>query len=121
MQGTDRSHDCLNIFLEYVPGGSIASLLAKFGIPLFNCDQNQQNQRQHKVALQCYRRIVQYSGASCSKFHDAGGVFKWLQDICKLVSVTDEADKVCMKCRVIQGICHQDLCSPDLARAQVSA
>ena len=30
-QGTDRSHDCLNIFLEYVPGGSIASLLAKFG------------------------------------------------------------------------------------------
>eukprot|EP00887_Chlorella_sp_A99_P006974 scaffold2.g6974.t1 len=29
--GTERTDDCLNIFLEYVPGGSIATLLAKFG------------------------------------------------------------------------------------------
>jgi serine/threonine protein kinase len=29
--GTERTQDALNIFLEYVPGGSIASLLAKFG------------------------------------------------------------------------------------------
>lgn len=29
--GTDRTPQALNIFLEYVPGGSIASLLAKFG------------------------------------------------------------------------------------------
>lgn len=31
MQGTEKTDDSLNIFLEYVPGGSIASLLAKFG------------------------------------------------------------------------------------------
>lgn len=31
MQGTEKTQDSLNIFLEYVPGGSIASLLAKFG------------------------------------------------------------------------------------------
>lgn len=30
-QGTEKTEDALNIFLEYVPGGSIASLLAKFG------------------------------------------------------------------------------------------
>ena len=30
-QGTDRDQQHLNIFLEFVPGGSIASLLAKFG------------------------------------------------------------------------------------------
>lgn len=30
-QGTEKTEDSLNIFLEYVPGGSIASLLAKFG------------------------------------------------------------------------------------------
>lgn len=29
--GTERSSEALNIFLEYVPGGSIASLVAKFG------------------------------------------------------------------------------------------
>ncbi|KAK9804778.1 hypothetical protein WJX72_004880 [[Myrmecia] bisecta] len=29
--GTDRTHEHLNIFLEFVPGGSIASLLSKFG------------------------------------------------------------------------------------------
>ena len=29
--GTERTTQALNIFLEYVPGGSIASLLAKFG------------------------------------------------------------------------------------------
>jgi mitogen-activated protein kinase kinase kinase ANP1 len=29
--GTERSADTLNIFLEYVPGGSIASLIEKFG------------------------------------------------------------------------------------------
>ncbi|GBG59479.1 hypothetical protein CBR_g38503 [Chara braunii] len=29
--GTDREEDALNIFLEFVPGGSIASLLSKFG------------------------------------------------------------------------------------------
>ena len=29
--GTERTEECLNIFLEYVPGGSIASLLDKFG------------------------------------------------------------------------------------------
>lgn len=29
--GTERTEAALNIFLEYVPGGSIASLLAKFG------------------------------------------------------------------------------------------
>ncbi|KAI3424220.1 hypothetical protein D9Q98_009576 [Chlorella vulgaris] len=29
--GTEKTEDSLNIFLEYVPGGSIASLLAKFG------------------------------------------------------------------------------------------
>lgn len=29
--GTERSEDTLNIFLEYVPGGSIASLIEKFG------------------------------------------------------------------------------------------
>lgn len=31
MQGTEKGSDALTIFLEYVPGGSIASLLAKFG------------------------------------------------------------------------------------------
>ena len=36
LQGTDRSRDCLNIFLEYVPGGSIASLLSKFGAQPLN-------------------------------------------------------------------------------------
>lgn len=29
--GTERTEDSIHIFLEYVPGGSIASLLAKFG------------------------------------------------------------------------------------------
>ncbi|KAL4424202.1 hypothetical protein ABPG75_001503 [Micractinium tetrahymenae] len=29
--GTEKTEESLNIFLEYVPGGSIASLLAKFG------------------------------------------------------------------------------------------
>eukprot|EP00850_Spirogloea_muscicola_P016230 SM000130S27117 [mRNA] locus=s130:206092:211730:- [translate_table: standard] len=29
--GTDREEEALNIFLEFVPGGSIASLLSKFG------------------------------------------------------------------------------------------
>lgn len=29
--GTERTSKALNIFLEYIPGGSIASLLAKFG------------------------------------------------------------------------------------------
>jgi serine/threonine protein kinase len=29
--GTQRDDEFLNIFLEYVPGGSIASLLSKFG------------------------------------------------------------------------------------------
>lgn len=29
--GTERTEEALNIFLEYVPGGSIASLLSKFG------------------------------------------------------------------------------------------
>ena len=29
--GTDKTGKILNIFLEYVPGGSIASLLANFG------------------------------------------------------------------------------------------
>ena len=33
MQGTDRDDEHLNIFLEFVPGGSIASLLTKFGMP----------------------------------------------------------------------------------------
>ena len=33
-QGTDRDEEHLNIFLEFVPGGSIASLLTKFGKPL---------------------------------------------------------------------------------------
>lgn len=31
LQGTEKSEECLHIFLEYVPGGSIASLLARFG------------------------------------------------------------------------------------------
>ena len=35
-QGTEKTEETLNIFLEYVPGGSIASLLAKFGTPLFS-------------------------------------------------------------------------------------
>jgi serine/threonine protein kinase len=30
-QGTERTDECLNIFLEFVPGGSIASLINKFG------------------------------------------------------------------------------------------
>ncbi len=34
LQGTDRDEQHLNIFLEFVPGGSIASLLAKFGAAL---------------------------------------------------------------------------------------
>ena len=33
MQGTDKDDEHLNIFLEFVPGGSIASLLTKFGEP----------------------------------------------------------------------------------------
>ena len=33
VQGTDRDDEHLNIFLEFVPGGSIASLLNKFGMP----------------------------------------------------------------------------------------
>ena len=35
-QGTEKTEETLNIFLEYVPGGSIASLLAKFGTFLFS-------------------------------------------------------------------------------------
>lgn len=31
VQGTERTDDQLDIFLEFVPGGSIASLLEKFG------------------------------------------------------------------------------------------
>ena len=34
--GTERSEDTLNIFLEYIAGGSIASLIDKFG-PLQVC------------------------------------------------------------------------------------
>ncbi len=34
LQGTERTKEHFNIFLEYVPGGSIASLLAKFGAQL---------------------------------------------------------------------------------------
>ena len=34
LQGTERTKEHFNIFLEYVPGGSIASLLAKFGAPM---------------------------------------------------------------------------------------
>ena len=30
--GTEKSDACLCIFLEYVPGGSIASMLAQFGV-----------------------------------------------------------------------------------------
>ena len=30
-QGTERTPEALNIFLEYVPGGSIAALVGKFG------------------------------------------------------------------------------------------
>lgn len=40
LQGTDKNEQHLNIFLEFVPGGSIASLLAKFGTPsamTFDC------------------------------------------------------------------------------------
>ena len=33
VQGTDRDEEHLNIFLEFVSGGSIASLLNKFGAP----------------------------------------------------------------------------------------
>jgi len=33
VQGTEQTSEHLNIFLEYVPGGSIASLLGKFGEP----------------------------------------------------------------------------------------
>lgn len=33
-QGTDRDEQHLNIFLEFVPGGSIASLLTKFGVDM---------------------------------------------------------------------------------------
>lgn len=29
--GTERTDECLNIFLEYVPGGSIAGMIEKFG------------------------------------------------------------------------------------------
>ena len=38
MQGTEKTDETLNIFLEYVPGGSIASLLAKFGTSPVSCD-----------------------------------------------------------------------------------
>ena len=31
MQGTERTKEHLDIFLEFVPGGSISSLLDKFG------------------------------------------------------------------------------------------
>jgi hypothetical protein len=31
VQGTDRTAECLNIFLEFVPGGSLADLIKKFG------------------------------------------------------------------------------------------
>ena len=34
--GTERTVDTLNIFLEYIAGGSIASLIDKFG-PLQVC------------------------------------------------------------------------------------
>lgn len=36
-QGTDRDEQHLNIFLEFVPGGSIASLLTKFGVAMPLC------------------------------------------------------------------------------------
>lgn len=121
MQGTDRSHDCLNIFLEYVPGGSIASLLAKFGEALFICNRKSAESK----AAQSSPAMLQTDSASqeaAAHISMMQKVFtEWPQDMCKLVSVTDEANKICMMCRVIQGICHQDLCSPDLARAQVSA
>ncbi len=38
MQGTEKTDETLNIFLEYVPGGSIASLLAKFGMSPVSCN-----------------------------------------------------------------------------------
>ena len=40
MQGTDRDQQHLNIFLEFVPGGSIASLLTRFGVALLHCHCN---------------------------------------------------------------------------------
>lgn len=42
LQGTERGEAALHIFLEYVPGGSIASLLAKFGESVHLCGKGQQ-------------------------------------------------------------------------------
>ncbi len=33
-QGSERQDDFIHIFLEFVPGGSIANLLTRFGAPL---------------------------------------------------------------------------------------
>ena len=37
LQGTTRTDEHLNIFLEYVPGGSIASLINSFGEHIIPC------------------------------------------------------------------------------------
>ena len=47
VQGTDRDDEHLNIFLEFVPGGSIASLLTKFGMP-----------RKHSSSLPFFKACV---------------------------------------------------------------
>ena len=36
LQGSERKEEYINIFLEFVPGGSIAGVLTKFGAPRWN-------------------------------------------------------------------------------------
>jgi hypothetical protein len=47
LQGSERQGEFINIFLEFVPGGSIATMLTKFGAPWLG------------PADGCYRRAVQ--------------------------------------------------------------
>jgi serine/threonine protein kinase len=60
MQGTDRDQQHLNIFLEFVPGGSIASLLAKFGAR----------------SLCLLRFACMCAGAPCDTYMRCAGSFK---------------------------------------------
>ena len=52
-QGTDRDEQHLNIFLEFVPGGSIASLLGKFGVamPFAFLHDNTMDQAVHHMQI----------------------------------------------------------------------
>lgn len=69
LQGTDRDDEHLNIFLEFVPGGSIASLLTKFGMLLVEHPITQYVSRKqqdlHAAACQLQQVTVALSAWIC--------------------------------------------------------